>query len=40
MKIFTKTLLAAGILVVTGVANAVPITGSVGFTGGWSTGGV
>jgi len=37
MKIFTKTLLAASIFAVAGVANAVPITGSIGFNGAYST---
>ncbi len=37
MKIFTKTLLAASIFAVAGVANAVPITGSIGFGGAYTT---
>ncbi|HEB87471.1 MAG TPA: PEP-CTERM sorting domain-containing protein [Gammaproteobacteria bacterium] len=37
MKILNKTLLAAGIFAMAGVANAIPITGSISFTGAFTT---
>ncbi len=37
MKTFNKTLLAASIFAIAGVANAIPITGSIGFTGAYTT---
>ncbi len=37
MKIFKKTLLAASVFAIAGVANAMPITGSIGFTGAYTT---
>lgn len=37
MKTFNKTLLAAGIFAIAGVANAIPITGSIGFNGAYTT---